>query len=213
MSLLADLHFAQGSFAESADAAERYLSLEPDDREIQARAYQAYRRAGNQAKVDEWRALLVETGAAKQMAIDVYNEGAQANQEGNVDAAVERFQVALDLDPALAEAHAGFAAIYFNQSRYDEALTAVELLSGRAEIDFRAGRRRDARAALLKILEIEPNRARAHYMLGLIYAQDDTAKAREHLERFIALAPTAPESVSRSKCRSVKSFLAELCYW
>jgi len=126
LSLLADLHFAQGSFAESADAAERYLSLEPDDREIQARAYQAYRRAGNQAKVDEWRALLVETGAAKQMAIDVYNEGAQANQEGNIDSAVERFQVALDLDPALAEAHAGFAAIYFNQSRYDEALTAVE---------------------------------------------------------------------------------------
>jgi len=239
LSLLADLHFAQGSFAESADAAERYLSLEPDDREIQARAYQAYRRAGNQAKVDEWRALLVETGAAKQMAIDVYNEGAQANQEGNVDAAVDRFQVALDLDPALAEAHAGFAAIYFNQSRYDEALTAVEralalkpdnasslrirfliydqtgnqaaadaaigawaavdaggavgLLSRRAEIAFRAGRRRDARAALLKILEIEPNRARAHYMLGLIYAQDDTAKAREHLERFIGLAPTAPE--------------------
>ena len=239
LSLLADLHFAQGSFAESADAAERYLSLEPDDREIQARAYQAYRRAGNQAKVDEWRALLVETGAAKQMAIDVYNEGAQANQEGNVDAAVERFQVALDLDPALAEAHAGLAAIYYNQSRYDEALTAVEralalkpdhasslrirflihdqtgnqaaadaaigawgavdaggaveLLSRRAEIDFLAGRRRDAKAALLKMLEIEPNRARAHYMLGLIYAQDDTAKAREHLERFIALAPTAPE--------------------
>ena len=70
---------------------------------------------------------------------------------------------------------------------------AVELLSRRAEIDFLAGRRLDAKAALLKMLEIEPNRARAHYMLGLIYAQDDTAKAREHLERFIALAPTAPE--------------------
>jgi tetratricopeptide (TPR) repeat protein len=173
------------------------------------------------------------------MAIDVYNEGAQVNLEGNVDAAVERFQVALDLDPTLVEAHAGLAAIYYNQSRYDEALTAVEralalkpdhapylrtrflihdqtgnleaadaaigawaavdaggaveLLYGRAEIYFREGRRRDAEAALLKMLEIEPNRARAHYMLGLIYAQDDTAKAREHLERFIALAPEAPE--------------------
>jgi Flp pilus assembly protein TadD len=70
---------------------------------------------------------------------------------------------------------------------------AVELLSGRAEIHFREGRRRDARAALLKLLEIEPDRARAHYLLGLIYAQDDTARAREHLERFIALAPEAPE--------------------
>jgi Flp pilus assembly protein TadD len=70
---------------------------------------------------------------------------------------------------------------------------AVELLSGRAEIHFREGRRQEARAELLEVLEIEPDRARAHYMLGLIYAQDDTAKAREHFERFIALAPEAPE--------------------
>jgi tetratricopeptide (TPR) repeat protein len=239
LSLLADLHFARGSFAESAEAAERYLSLEPDDREIQARAYQAHLRAGNQAKVDEWRTLLSETGAARQMAIDAYNEGARASQDGNVDAAVERFQIALDLDPGLAEAHAGLAAIHYNQSCYDDALAAVEralalkpdhatslrtrflihdhtgnrmaadaalgawaavdtsgaveLLSGRAEIHFRAGRRRDAEAALLKVLEIEPDRAPAHYRLGLMYAQDDTEKARKHLERFIALAPTAPE--------------------
>jgi tetratricopeptide (TPR) repeat protein len=239
LSLLADVHFAQGSFAESADAAERYLRLEPDDREIQVRAYQAHLRAGNQAKVDEWRALLVETGAAKQMAIDMYNEGARASQDDNVEKAVERFQVALELDPGLVEAHAGLAAIYYNQSRYDDALAAVEralalkpghatslrtrflihdqtgnrtaadaalgawaavdsggaveLLSGRAETHFRAGRRREAEAALLNVLEIEPDRAPAHYQLGLIYAQDDTAKARKHLERFIALAPTAPE--------------------
>ena len=229
LSLLADIHFAQGSFAASADAAERYLNLEPDDREIQMRAYQAYVQARNQAKVDEWRARLAETGAATQLSVDAYNEGVQASQAGNVDTAVDRFQVALDLNPELAEAHAGLASIHYNQSRYDDALAAidralaikpdhatslrvrflihdatgnraaadeaiaayaavdaggaVELLSRRAEIDFREGRRQDAQAALLKVLEIEPDRPQAHYALGLIYAQDDTAKAREHLER------------------------------
>ena len=245
LSLLADIHFDRGAFAESAGAAERYLKLEPDERMMQTRAYLAYRQAGDQARVDEWRARLAETGAARQMLIEAYNEGAQASQAGDADEAFERFQAALELNPALVEAHAGLAAIHYNRSRYDDALAAVEralavqpdhgkslrirvliheargdrtaavaavaawaavdaagaieLLSGWADVDFRAGRRREAARALLGMLEIEPDRAETHYALGLVYAHDEPAKAREHLERFIALAPTAPEAAKAKK--------------
>jgi tetratricopeptide (TPR) repeat protein len=239
LALLSNIHFDQGSFAESADMAERYLALEPDDREIRTRAYQAYVKTGNRQKIDQWRARLAETGAARQMSLDAYNEGVQAGQAGDYEAAADRFRVALELHPELAEAHAGLATIHYNQSRYADALAAVEralelksddaawlrlrilvhdsmgnraaadaavlvyaevdsagaveLLLRRAESDFRAGRRQDAEAGLLKALGIEPDHARVHFQLGLVYAQDDTAKAREHLERFISLAPTAPE--------------------
>lgn len=242
LSLLADLQFDRGAFAEAAAAAERYLKIEPDDRGMQTRAYLAYRQGGDRARVDEWRARLAETGAAGQLAVEVYNEGAEASRAGDADGALERFRAALDLDPALVEAYVGIASIQYNRSRYDDALAAVEealarqpdhekalrirvliheargdrtaavaavvawgavdaasaidLLSGWADVDFRAGRRREAASALLAALEIEPDRAETHYMLGLVYAEDEPAKAREHLERFIALAPTAPEVAS-----------------
>ena len=70
------------------------------------------------------------------------------------------------------------------------------LLSEQADEDFRAGRRDKAAAAWLRVLEIEPDLARAHYALGLIYAEDDTAKARKHLERFIAISPGSPEAAT-----------------
>lgn len=242
LSLMADIHFAQGSFAESAAAAERCLKLEADDRETQALAYRAYRKAGDQAKVDEWRAVLAKNGAAKQMSIDAYNEGVQANAAGDVDTTAERFRVALELNPELAEAHSGLASIQFNQGRYEDALAAVEralalkpedasslrvlflihnatgnraaadaaiaayaevdpagaveLIFRRADLDFHAGNHEDAETALLELLKIEPDHAHAHRLLGLIYARDDPAKAREYLERFIALAPAAPEVAS-----------------
>jgi len=73
---------------------------------------------------------------------------------------------------------------------------AVDLLYRRADLDFRGNRPEAAKAALLEILELDPEFARAHYTLGLIYANTDTAKAREHLQRFLDLSPKDPEAGS-----------------
>ena len=70
---------------------------------------------------------------------------------------------------------------------------AAALLYRRADLDFRAGETGTAKAALLRVLEVRPDMARAHYTLGLVYASTDTAKARQHLEKFIELAPDDPE--------------------
>lgn len=73
---------------------------------------------------------------------------------------------------------------------------AVEVMYQRADMDFRDGRPEKAIAALKRILELKPEMARAHYTLGLAYASSDKAKAREHLERFLELAPDDPEAAT-----------------
>jgi Tfp pilus assembly protein PilF len=52
-----------------------------------------------------------------------------------------------------------------------------------------------AKERFLKVLEVDPNQPLAHYYVALIYVSDgDTKEAVGHLERFIALAPTAKEA-------------------
>jgi len=46
-----------------------------------------------------------------------------------------------------------------------------------------------------KVLDMKPNHARAHYMLGLCYInQGDSAKAKDYLSRFLQLAPNDPDA-------------------
>ncbi|MEM7352817.1 MAG: tetratricopeptide repeat protein, partial [Acidobacteriota bacterium] len=237
--VLADLYLTEGAHQEAAEAAEQFLALQPGDRNAQMLAYEAYQELGNQAKIDELRSILGETEAAPQLAIQVFNEGAIANQKGDLNTAIEKFKASLELDPNLAEAHAALGAVYYNQQQYDEALASIgktlelkpdhlgarrtrflvhdarndrtaadeamasyievdasgaaQLLYQRADLDFRAGERALARIALTKVLELDPEMPRAHYTLGLIYSADDTAKAKMHFEKFIALAPDDPE--------------------
>ncbi len=238
--VLADIYLTQEAPAEAAAAAEKFLELVPGDRKGQMLAYEAYQKLGDQEKIAAYREILGgDAELAPKLAVQAYNEGAIANQKGDVDAAVEKFRAALDLDPNLAEAHAALATVYYNQQRFDEAAESVEkalalkpdhkaasrvrylvhdarddqeaakkaiesysaldpkgaasLLYQRADLDFRAGETALASAALLKVLELAPEMARAHYTLGLIYSSRDTAKAKEHLLKFIELAPDDPE--------------------
>ena len=240
--VLADVYIVEGAHAQAAEAAEQYLALKPGDQKGQMLAYEAYQKLGNQARLDELRAALAETEAAPQLAIQVYNEGAVADQRGEVATAIEKFRAALGLDPNLVEAHAGLATVYYRIQRFDEALASVEkllaakpdhaqghrlrfliqdgrgdreaseeamaayiavdpkgastLLYKRADLDFRGGETDRARVALLQVLELDPEMARAHYTLGKIYASTDIAKAKQHLQKFIDMAPDDPEVAS-----------------
>lgn len=42
----------------------------------------------------------------------------------------------------------------------------------------------------------DPNHAKSHYMLGLAYAGSDAAKAKEHLQKFLELAPNDPDAAA-----------------
>ncbi|MEM7584015.1 MAG: tetratricopeptide repeat protein [Acidobacteriota bacterium] len=238
--VLADIYLIEGAYREAADAADKFLAMKPGDSKAQMFAYEAYQKLGDQAKVDELRQALAGTEAAPQLAIQVFNEGALANQRGDIATAIAKFRSALDFNPELAEAHAALASVYYNEERYDEALASVnktlelkpdhvpahrvrflihdalgnredaeqamssyiehdadaaaDLLYRRADLDFRDGSPDLARSQLLRVLEIKPDMARAYYTLGLILMSSDTTQAKEHLRKFIEMAPDDPEA-------------------
>ncbi len=240
--VLADVHMVEGEHAEAAAAIEKFLELKPGDEKGQMLAYEAYQKLGNQAKLDELREELGKTDLAPQLAIQVYNEGAIADQKGDVETAIEKFRTALDLDPNRVEAHAGLATVYYRVGRLQESLVSIEallaakpehaqghrlrflihdglgdreasnkamdaytgvdpkgaadLLYKRADLDFRAGELDLARASLQRVLELDPELAVAHYTLGKIYASTDINKAKEHLQKFLQMAPDDPEAPS-----------------
>ncbi len=238
---LADIYLNEGEHDKAASHAETFLALKPGDQKAQVIAHEAYRKLGNEAKVEEYRTILAESGMASQLAIQVFNEGAKASQTGEWDVAVDKFNEALSLDPELTNAYAVLAQIHYSRESFDEALAAADkllelepenadarryrflvleargdagadaamdawvevdperaadVLYKKADLDFRAGNSAGAQRALLKVIELKPNLARAHYTLGLVYAQSDTAKAKVHLQKFIELAPDDPEVAS-----------------
>ncbi len=82
---------------------------------------------------------------------------------------------------------------------------AAEILYRRADLDYRAGDVASAKAALLQVLEMQPDMPRAHYTLGLCYASEsNSAKAKEHLQRFLDLAPGDSEA---STAKEMLSYL------
>ncbi len=63
-----------------------------------------------------------------------------------------------------------------------------------------------AKATLGKILEIDPNHPRSHYLLGLILMREGVKpEAKSHLERFLSLAPDDPDAgTAREALRYMK---------
>lgn len=67
--------------------------------------------------------------------------------------------------------------------------TAVRLLN-KGVIDFNENRMPEALAAFKNAEKADPSFPKTHYMLGLTYVNiDDKAKAKEHLAKFLEMAP------------------------
>ena len=128
--------------------------------------------------------------------------------------AQEEFQAALDyasayLEAAPDEARALSVAYQANRAlgREEEAQAAFAKLAAsdperviqtfheEGVTHFNAGRNAQAIASFQQVLQADPQHARTIYMLGLCYASaGDVDKAREHLTRFIELAPDDPDA-------------------
>lgn len=70
---------------------------------------------------------------------------------------------------------------------------ALDLLVRSAEADFKDNNLAAAEKSLLRVLALDPEDAQAHLQIGLVYAGTNPAKAKEHLQKFIKLAPNHPE--------------------
>ena len=78
----------------------------------------------------------------------------------------------------------------------DPKVLAVELFNNGTKL-FEAGDSAAAMKQFERVIEIDPENARAHYQLGICHVgTGNTAAAKEHLQKFIEIAPEDPEIAS-----------------
>jgi tetratricopeptide (TPR) repeat protein len=81
-------------------------------------------------------------------------------------------------------------------------LAKVDPTAGAADVyndgvrEYNAGNTDAAKQLFDKALEVDPEFAKAHYMLGLCLSGSDAAKAKEHFETFLRLAPDDPDAAT-----------------
>lgn len=114
---------------------------------------------------------------------------ALARDPGNVNAMKVRYDAARGLGDAEA-AQAALAALVEADSRW----ASTELFTHAVDL-YNEGEMVAAAAALEQCVELEPDHARANYLLGMAeYNLGNTEAAVEHLNRFLELAPDDPEA-------------------
>ena len=127
--------------------------------------------------------------------------GARRGLESEPDSVQGRRLVFISLDAA-GDAEAAAAAL----DAYAEvdAEGAVDILYRRGEAGFLNGEFEPAKKALAQLLEVEPENAHAHRLMGLMSASTDVEEAKRYLTRFLELAPDDPEAAT------VREILGEL---
>jgi tetratricopeptide (TPR) repeat protein len=122
------------------------------------------------------------------------------NNPGNEDALRLRYNAALELqdDEMLIDALVGLAPV--------EPEAAKQNLWVLAMAAYNANDNEKTKERFAKVLLVDPNNAQAHYLLGLVYLGEGAKEeTREHLERFLALAPDDPDAAS---AREILAYLA-----
>ncbi|MEY2466646.1 MAG: hypothetical protein QOD03_1167 [Verrucomicrobiota bacterium] len=132
----------------------------------------------------------------------VFSQAVQAQQANHLTEAIQGYRQAAQLDPGYYEAHYNLALALMKAGSIPSALatfeTALALQPDRldARLYFaqtlkQANYPIDAANELEKILATYPNDARAHLLLGNLYAQQlrQRDKAREHYQRVLELDP------------------------
>lgn len=113
-------------------------------------------------------------------------------EPGNLEGLTVRYEALKGLgDRARAkEAEAALKAAKTDQS--------PNALFNQGVTQFNANAIADAKGTFEKVVEMDPKHARAHYMLGLVYANlGESAKAKEFLQKFLELAaPNDPDVAS-----------------
>ncbi|HEX5759964.1 MAG TPA: tetratricopeptide repeat protein [Thermoanaerobaculia bacterium] len=234
---LSGLYLDQKKHAEAAAAAEKVLALEPANAMALRNRYDAYNEGGDKAKADAALQALVAGVKDRETAVRVFNLGATAARNDDMDTAVARIRQALEIDPTLEQGYSSLAGIYLSKKQYKEAAelaekhlavnaNSLEAMTVRAEAyrqlgdkakaaeaaqqmeaaqatmsadDFyrqgvalyNANNVAAAKEAFGRALAKDASHARSHYMLGLCHASTgENPKAREHLTKFLELAPT-----------------------
>jgi len=107
-------------------AGEKAVALLPGEPNALQALYDAYRAKGDTDKAKAAGEALAAAGQNADAAKRVFNEGATASREGNLEGAIAKFEEAARLDPTLSPAHDALAGLYYTQERFEEAAAAAE---------------------------------------------------------------------------------------
>jgi len=129
--------------------------------------------------------------------------------QGVPERSLQLAEAALDRDPgnpkalrlklraALRMADGQAAASALKGLAGSDSARAVRIAINGAKKLYNDGKLEAAATVLDQVVDLDADQADAHYLLGLIeFNRGNTAGAREHLERFVAMAPEAPEVAS-----------------
>jgi tetratricopeptide (TPR) repeat protein len=202
-----DAYVEMGDEAKAAAALDRLSALEGGGTDAAVRVFNQGAEAARVGDVDtavvrfeKAAELDPELAPAHAALAGIYFD------RGDHQKAVEAAEAALGVDPDLVEVQ---KIRYEGYRRMGQEEKAKEVFAEMAESDpeglaetlyengrraFDAGNAEQARTAFEQALAADPDYARAHYMLGLVYVNmGDGAKAKEHLQKFIDMAPDDPE--------------------
>jgi tetratricopeptide (TPR) repeat protein len=120
--------------------------------------------------------------------------------------ALEYGQKAIDLDPSntnlyglmtdSAEKSGDKKAAAEWKKKYDEANPdSPEILYNKGVEAYNKGKMKDAEAALSRAVEVKPEMAMGHFLLGMVsFNLNKKAAAKEHLEKYLELDPNGKEA-------------------
>jgi Tfp pilus assembly protein PilF len=127
--VLADLYLDQKRPADALAAAERALALEPGKARVQLVRYQALRALGDRARAAQALDALAEHPApdvARDVAVYLYNDAADATRDKNPDLARSNLRRALAADPTLEPAYGALARLDMAQNDDAGALAVAD---------------------------------------------------------------------------------------
>ena len=138
-----------------------------------------------------------------------FAQGVQFQRANRLNEAAAAFKQAAQLDPAYFEAAYNLGLVTYAQRNYRQSLAAWEnaLVIRTDSTDARynfalalkaAGHPRDAANELEKLLATSPKEARAHLVLGNLYAESlaDPTNARAHYVKVLELDPRHPQATA-----------------
>jgi len=143
----------------------------------------------------------------RRTATGLFTRARESEQGGHWLDAMKGYQQAAETDPSWFEAQYNFGVLSYRLRNFQPALAADEMaLAIRPDsVDARynfalalraAGYVPDAVNELEKIVKANPGEARAHLVLGNLYAQQlhDTSRARQHYLKVLELDPANPQA-------------------
>jgi tetratricopeptide (TPR) repeat protein len=151
-----------------------------------------------QCVLDTYQEILklnAESAAADMLAGQAYDE------MKNAAGAIEEFRAAVKADPKWPNAHFGLGYLLWTQNNFDDAArefqaelanvpNSTQAMTFLADCKIQLGQMKEAQPLVEKAVQLDPDNARAHMDLGIIYQdQDRQADALRELTTAVKLMP------------------------